>query len=101
MSERSSTFLSEKEEPASSALFSENGDGPALHLHQEMMNDPTYILSEIDGNPEWALAFVLSEILNDDAPIGWSLYCGAARCLLDAGYRKVAGDGRYRLRLAG
>lgn len=49
-----------------------------------MTNDPTYDRNEIDNNPEWHLAFVLSEIMNDYAPIGWSKYIGTARCLLDA-----------------
>lgn len=48
-----------------------------------MMNDPTYNREEIDANPEWQLAFSLSEIQNDNAPIGWSQYIGTARCLLD------------------
>jgi hypothetical protein len=48
------------------------------------MSDPTYNRIEIDKNPEWRLAFVLSEIQNDSAPIGWSKYLGAAKCLLGA-----------------
>lgn len=48
------------------------------------MNDPTYVRSEIDANPEWELAFTLSEIENDNAPIGWSRYIGTAKCLLAA-----------------
>jgi hypothetical protein len=46
--------------------------------------DPTYVKDEIDANPEWELAFTLSELLNDEAPIGWSKYIGMARCLLAA-----------------
>lgn len=46
------------------------------------MNDPTYNRDEIKKNPEWDLAFVLSEIQNDDAPLGWSRYLGMAQCLL-------------------
>ena len=48
------------------------------------MNDPTYKQAEIRANPEWDLAFVLSEIQNDAAPIGWSRYVLAAKCLLGA-----------------
>jgi hypothetical protein len=48
------------------------------------MADPTYVRSEIDANPVWELAFVLSEIQNDGAPIGWGKYIGVARCLLDS-----------------
>lgn len=48
------------------------------------MADPTYDKTEIEKNPEWRLAFILSEIMNDGAPIGWSKYRGAAVCLLAA-----------------
>lgn len=47
-----------------------------------MAVDPTYNQTEIRANPEWDLAFVLSEIRNDDAPIGWSKYISTARSLL-------------------
>lgn len=59
------------------------------------MADPTYRREEIDANPVWQLAFVLSEIMNDGAPIGWSRYIFVAQCLL-AHYtieRKPAADG--------
>ena len=46
------------------------------------MSDPTYERDKIRANPEWDLAFVLSEIENDSAPIGWSRYIGTAKCLL-------------------
>ena len=46
------------------------------------MADPTYVMEEIEADPEWELAFVLSEIENDNAPIGWSRYIGKAKCLL-------------------
>jgi hypothetical protein len=46
------------------------------------MNDPTYVKAEIDKNPVWELAFTLSEIKNDNAPIGWSKYIFLAECLL-------------------
>ena len=38
------------------------------------MNDPTYVKAEIDANPDWALAFRMSEVDNDNAPIGWFRY---------------------------
>lgn len=47
------------------------------------MNDPTYIRSEIESNPVWKLAFWMSEIDNDNAPIGWNKYIILARFLLD------------------
>jgi hypothetical protein len=46
------------------------------------MNDPTYVKTEIEANPVWELAWTLSEIMNDGAPIGWSKYIFAAECLL-------------------
>jgi len=48
------------------------------------MSDPTYQRDLIDANPVWQLAFTLSEIENDNAPIGWSRYIGKAECLLAA-----------------
>jgi hypothetical protein len=48
------------------------------------MADPTYVKDEVEANVEWHVAWTLSEILNDNAPIGWSRYCGTARCLLAA-----------------
>ena len=47
------------------------------------MNDPTYAKSEINADPVWQLAFSLSEIQNDNAPIGWSKYIYVAECLLN------------------
>jgi hypothetical protein len=44
--------------------------------------DPTYVKEVIDRNPVWKLAFVLSEIQNDNAPIGWGKYIRVAECLL-------------------
>ena len=38
------------------------------------MSDQTYVKAEIDANPTTALAWRLSEIDNDNAPIGWSKY---------------------------
>lgn len=46
------------------------------------MNDPTYVRAEIDAKSEWRLAFRLSEVHNDNAPIGWSSYIGLASWLL-------------------
>ena len=46
------------------------------------MPDPTYVQSEIDAKPNWALAFRLSEQNNDNAPLGWSRYIGLASWLL-------------------
>lgn len=43
------------------------------------MKDPTYIRAEIDANPVWKRAFYLSELRNDNAPIGWSDYIAEAK----------------------
>ena len=56
------------------------------------MTDPTYNKEEIAKKPEWYLAWVLSEIMNGSAPIGWGRYIGAAQCLLGS----VKHDGRLR-----
>lgn len=46
------------------------------------MMDPTYVHEEINANPIWRLAWRLSEVHNDNAPIGWSHYIGLASWLL-------------------
>jgi hypothetical protein len=46
------------------------------------MDDPTYVREEIDANPIWKLAFKLSELENDEAPIGWGEYIPKARHVL-------------------
>lgn len=47
-----------------------------------MSDDPTYVKEHIDANPIWKLAWRLSEIDNDNAPIGWWRYINLARWLL-------------------
>ena len=47
-----------------------------------MMSDPTYDRGIIDANPIWKLAFVLSELGNDSAPLGWGGYVPVARSIL-------------------
>lgn len=56
------------------------------------MPDPTYVKEEIEANPVWQVAWVLSEIENDGAPIGWSKYIGTAKCLLAAFEMKRKSD---------
>lgn len=46
------------------------------------MRDPTYDREVIDANPVWRVAFALSEIQNDGAPLGWGRYIVIAECLL-------------------
>lgn len=55
---------------------------PHVNIGAPKMNDPTYAAEEIEANPEWKLAFFLSEIDNDNAPIGWGRYRSMARALL-------------------
>ena len=38
------------------------------------MKDPTYVRKDINNNPAWKLAFIMSELVNDGAPIGWGNY---------------------------
>lgn len=47
------------------------------------MNDPTYIKSDINDNPIWKLAWQLSEIDNDNAPINWGRYIPMARWIIE------------------
>lgn len=46
------------------------------------MTDPTYEKGRIKANPVWELAFTISEIQNDNAPIGWGKYIILAEGLL-------------------
>ena len=48
------------------------------------MQDPTYVKDEIYANPAWKLAFMMSEIDNDLAPIGWGQYISLATNLLNS-----------------
>lgn len=47
------------------------------------MNDPTYCIADIEENPVWQLAWTLSEIMNDNAPLGWSKYIWVVECLMN------------------
>jgi hypothetical protein len=47
------------------------------------MQDPTYVKELIEDNEIWRLAFLMSEIDNDNAPVGWGKYIHLARYLLD------------------
>ena len=46
------------------------------------MSDPTYQIDEIKANPVWHIAWLLSEMRNDNAPLGWSRYIADAECVL-------------------
>jgi len=43
--------------------------------------DPTYDRKEIKKNLIWNIAFILSECLNDNAPIGWGKYIWVAKSI--------------------
>lgn len=43
--------------------------------------DPTFDLERIKADPDMELAFTLSELENDNSPIGWSRYLPLARLL--------------------
>ena len=47
-----------------------------------MPSDPTYVKEEINADPVWKLAFWMSEIDNDSAPIGWGDYRVLASAVL-------------------
>ena len=53
------------------------------------MLDPTYNKELIDVNPIWKLAFLISEIENDNAPIGWRNYIFLAENLIRNGYGEI------------
>lgn len=55
----------------------------AIAKQEGEVSDPTYDREAIRANPEWELAFTLSEIMNDNAPLGWGKYRYAAGCLLN------------------
>ena len=44
--------------------------------------DPTYVQDKINAKPEWRLAFLMSEVLNDNAPLGWGRYIPCAEEIL-------------------
>jgi len=46
------------------------------------MNDPTYDKDRIDADPVWELAFAMSEMDNDSAPIGWGKYVNLATLIM-------------------
>jgi len=45
------------------------------------MKDPTYIIEEIEQNPIYLMAWIMSEWFNDNAPIGWSNYIPTAESI--------------------
>jgi len=46
------------------------------------MADPTYDKNEIQKNKTWRVAFILSELYNNSAPLGWSRYIPDANVIL-------------------
>lgn len=56
------------------------------------MNDPTYDKKAIDADELWKLAFWMSEVHNDYAPIGWSRYIPLARLVNERFSARTAGE---------
>lgn len=56
------------------------------------MADPTYDAFRISENPVWLLAWTLSEIQNDNAPLGWGKHIHVAERLIAAGYSRTEGE---------
>ena len=48
------------------------------------MTDPTYNREEIKENSTWNISFIISECINDGAPIGWSKYIWIAEQILQS-----------------
>lgn len=44
--------------------------------------DPTYDMAKINACPVWRAAFIMSEWLNNNAPLGWSRYIPVAEAVL-------------------
>ena len=47
------------------------------------MPDPTYVPARISENPVWKIAFTLSEVANNKAPVGWSEYIPLAEKVIE------------------
>lgn len=47
-----------------------------------MAQDPTYDRDQIRMNGTWGIAFIISEMVNDGAPIGWGRYIPLAEEVL-------------------
>ena len=41
-------------------------------LPKEQLPDPTYNKKEIVKNPAWHIAWIISQCVDDEAPLGWS-----------------------------
>jgi len=62
------------------------------NMQVNSLGDPTYDKEKINTDPIWKLAFLLSEIEDDKALLGWARYITTARCLLDKCDIKYKGD---------
>lgn len=61
-----------------------------------MINDPTYEKNLIDANPVWKKAFYLSEMKNDNAPLGWGDYISEAEEVLEQEGVNEGGQDGYK-----
>lgn len=62
------------------------------------MDDPTYIKVQIEANPIWKFAFWMSEMDNDEAPIGWGRYIPLATWILNKYELRDKNDGQTSTR---
>jgi len=61
------------------------------------MNDPTYDMELIKSKPTWYLAWRISEVDNDNAPIGWWKYINIASWL-HSRFEMIEKDGKVNSR---
>ncbi len=57
------------------------GSASTRNRGEKIMPDPTYNKVEIFAKPIWKAAWLMSEHLNDSAPLGWSRYIPVAETL--------------------
>jgi hypothetical protein len=51
-------------------------------MRKDYMNDPTYDIEDIKKNELWHIAWLMSECMNANAPIGWFRYLWVAGVVL-------------------
>lgn len=57
--------------------------GDANVSRSTLTTDPTYDKEQIRLNGTWGIAFIISEMVNDSAPIGWGKYIPLAKEVID------------------
>ena len=46
------------------------------------MSDPTYDRKAINRKTTWKIAYLISEMTNDDAPVGWGRFIPVAEVIV-------------------